>query len=502
MVSQVIGVCSYTPLRTEEKTMNTEQTTFEQLGLGATILAGIAHAGYDVPTAIQAEAIPLIQGGRDIIGLASTGTGKTAAFGLPMLDKIDVSRREVQGLVLAPTRELAQQVAAALESYAVKKKGIKVLAIYGGQSIGSQLRDLSRGVHIVVGTPGRVLDHLRRGSLKLGNVSALVVDEADEMLRMGFIDDVETIVAETPKDRHTSLFSATMPRGIERIANRHLSSPTRVSISRSEEAADIEERYIRVRGHEKLAVLQRVLRFVDTEGVLIFAERRADTEQIASALQGWGLKAEAINGDLSQQQRESVLARLKDKSLDILVGTDVAARGLDVDHLNLVINFDLPSDFNTYTHRVGRTGRAGREGMAISFVTSKQFHSLKRLEKTTGSTLRPMSVPSDEQLLAQQKEQSLGRIRELLVAPDTIPSSHYDLVKSLGAEGFHMTQIAAALSSLLGQTENVELAPMPVRSSSGRDSTRGRNSSRRDRKSRGSRGHRKGRSENSRNKRR
>lgn len=429
------------------ETIASSATTFKDLGLGRAILAAVSDAGYTSPTAIQAGAIPLILAGTDIIGQARTGTGKTAAFSLPMLEAIDVDDRRVQGLVLTPTRELAIQIAEAMETYAAHRPGLRVLPIYGGQTITGQLRQLHHGVHIVVGTPGRVLDHLRRKSLDLKNVQALVVDEADEMLRMGFIDDVEAIIAQTPKGRHTALFSATMPRAIDAVARKHLDAPERITI-KSNHKATIEQRFIRVRKHEKFAVLDRLLRAGEHEGVLVFAQRRTDTEQIAARLTACGHAAEALNGDLSQQQREKVVGRLRDGRLKIVVGTDVAARGLDVDHLTLVINFDIPNELDTYTHRIGRTGRAGRKGLAISLVSSRQTNFLRKIEKHTGQRITSMDIPTLADIARQAVEQHKSRIRELLVDPQQLPAEHYDLVKSLVAEGYHMTEVAAAASAL------------------------------------------------------
>ncbi len=472
---------------------DTHTTTFKDLGLGASLLAAISDAGYSEPTAIQAGAIPLLLAGRDIIGQARTGTGKTAAFALPMLEEIEVKNRVVQGLILTPTRELAIQIAEAMEGYASHSPGLEVLPIYGGQAISVQLRQLHRGVHVVVGTPGRILDHLRRKSLSFEHVQAVVLDEADEMLRMGFIDDVEAILKETPRDRHTALFSATMPRAIDAVARKHLDTPERITI-KSQSEATIEQRFIRVRKNEKFMALDRLLRTSDHQGVLVFAQRRADTEAIAAQLNRFGHRAEALNGDLSQQQREKVVQRLRDGAVNIVVGTDVAARGLDVDHLSLVINFDIPQDLNTYTHRVGRTGRAGREGMAISLVSKRQIGYLRKVEKQTKQPITTMAMPTEEKVASYALSSHKARIREMLADPQDLPNEQYELVKSLVAEGYHMTQVAAAASALAGgtteslpttaQLKNFRLSSSRS-SGSSRSSRSSRSSKRKGRKSRG-----------------
>ena len=468
-----------------------ESISFRELGLGSDLQAAVNLAGYVTPTAIQAGAIPLLLAGKDIIGQARTGTGKTAAFALPMLEGIDASKKEVQGLVLTPTRELAIQIADAIETYASQTKGLKVLAIYGGQSMVEQLKALHRGVHVVVGTPGRVLDHIRRRSLKLGLVRSLVLDEADEMLRMGFIDDVESIIAETPSERGTALFSATMPREIQAVARRHMISPEQVRITTTQEERTIEERYIRVRGHQKDGVLDRLLRAGNHEGVIVFARRRVDTEELAVKISAQGHRTAALNGDMSQEQREQVVNRFRDRQLDVVVGTDVAARGLDVDHIGMVVNYDVPDDVTTYTHRIGRTGRAGREGIAVSLVSGRQMAFLRQVERQRKVEVKSMPIPSLEEIQKQETEVHKQKILDLLADPPEELNAHYGLVKSLADEGLHMTQVAAAASFLAagsGVKEEVIEEFKPYKASSHRNSSGRRGKSR---------GHRKGGSRNS-----
>ena len=480
-------------------------STFRELGLSDAILSAVSEAGYNQPTPIQAGAIPLLLAGHDIIGQARTGTGKTAAFALPMLSAIDLNVGAVQGLILTPTRELAIQIAEAMETYASHRPGLRILPIYGGTSIVGQLHDLRRGVHVVVGTPGRVLDHLRRQSLRLDQVRALVLDEADEMLRMGFIDDVETILEATPKDRRTALFSATMPRAIEAVAHKHLEQPRSVTIA-SQAEATIEQRFIRLRYPEKFFALDRLLRASDHEGVLVFAQRRADTEEIAQKLNELGHRAQALNGDLGQHQRELVVNRLRERQLDVVVGTDVAARGLDVDHLSLVVNYDLPFDVDTYTHRVGRTGRAGREGMAVSLISNRQMAFIRQVERKMKTSVKPMQIPSAADVERRAAEEHAGKLRKILSEKPQELSPHYDLVKALVAEGFHMTEVAAA-ASLLAAGDALQpptmadlnaITPSSHRASNGKKSRsskhRGRSKGRGSRSSKSSRGSKSSRS--------
>jgi ATP-dependent RNA helicase DeaD len=374
---------------------DTQLPTFADLNLPAPILKALKDVGYETPSPIQAATIPLLMEGRDILGQAQTGTGKTAAFALPVLSRIDVKNPAVQALVLAPTRELAIQVAEAFQSYAAHMKNFHVLPIYGGQAYGPQLSALRRGAQVVVGTPGRVIDHLDKGTLDLSQLSTLVLDEADEMLRMGFIDDVERILQETPETRQTALFSATMPPAISRIAKTYLREPKEVTVAaKTTTAVNITQRYWLVAGLQKLEALTRILEAEPFDGMIIFARTKLGTEELASKLQARGFAAAAINGDLAQVQRERTIDQLKNGKIDILVATDVAARGLDVERITHVINYDVPSDPESYTHRIGRTGRAGRSGDAILFVTPRERGMLKAIERATRQPVAQLTLPT------------------------------------------------------------------------------------------------------------
>ncbi|MES2262907.1 MAG: DEAD/DEAH box helicase, partial [Pseudomonadota bacterium] len=341
----------------------TPVTLFSDLNLSDALIKVLKEVGYETPSPIQAATIPMLLDNRDVLGQAQTGTGKTAAFALPILSRIDIKQTAPQALVLAPTRELAIQVAEAFQRYATYIPGFHVLPIYGGQSYGPQLSALRRGVHVVVGTPGRVIDHLDKGSLDLSKLKTLVLDEADEMLRMGFIDDVERILKETPDTRQTALFSATMPSVIKRIATTYLNKPAEVTVAaKTGTAENIRQRYWLVSGMHKLDALTRILEAEPFDGMIIFSRTKLGTEELATKLQARGFSAAAINGDMQQAQRERTIAQLKDGKVDILVATDVAARGLDVERISHVVNYDVPHDPESYTHRIGRTGRAGRSG--------------------------------------------------------------------------------------------------------------------------------------------
>ena len=369
--------------------------SFSDLNLSAPVVKALKDVGYETPSPIQAATIPLLLEGRDVLGQAQTGTGKTAAFALPILSRIDVKKTAPQALVLAPTRELAIQVAEAFQSYAAHIKGFHVLPIYGGQSYGPQLSSLRRGVHVVVGTPGRVIDHIQKGSLDLSQLTTLVLDEADEMLRMGFIDDVEQILQQTPESRQTTLFSATMPPAIKRIAKTYLRDPQEVTVAAKTGTADnIKQRYWLVAGMHKLDALTRILEAEPFDGMIIFARTKLGTEELATKLQARGFAATAINGDMAQQQRERTIEQLKNGKIDILVATDVAARGLDVERISHVINYDVPSDPESYTHRIGRTGRAGRSGDAILFITPRERGLLKAIERATRQPVAPLELPT------------------------------------------------------------------------------------------------------------
>jgi len=372
-------------------------TSFRDLKLPAPFLAAMDEVGYETPSPIQAQAIPCLLDGQDLLGHAPTGTGKTAAFALPLLARINISRQEVQVMVLTPTRELAIQVAEAFQRYASRLKGFHVLPVYGGQDYTGQIRQLKRGIHVVVGTPGRVMDHMRRGTLKLDTLQALVLDEADEMLRMGFIDAVEWILEQTPAQRQMALFSATMPEEIQHIARRHLREPREIAIkARTATAETIRQRYWLVSGLHKLDALTRILEVEPFDALLLFVRTKIATTELAVRLQARGYAAEALNGDMPQKQREQMVERLKLGSLDILVATDVAARGLDVDRISHVVNYDIPYDTEAYIHRIGRTGRAGRQGDAILFVAPREQRMLGAIEKATRQKIEQLELPSTE----------------------------------------------------------------------------------------------------------
>ena len=372
-------------------------TTFRDLNIAEPLMTALDKIGYETPSPIQAEAIPHLLQGLDLLGHAPTGTGKTAAFALPLLSRLDMHDKNVQVMTLTPTRELAIQVAEAFQRYASHIKGFHVLPIYGGQEYSGQIRQLKRGVQVVVGTPGRVMDHMRKGTLKLNGLKALVLDEADEMLRMGFIEEVEWILDQTPKGRQMALFSATMPKEVERIARRHLNKPQEVSIkAKTATAETIRQRYWQVSGLHKLDALTRILEVETFDAILMFVRTKTATTELAEKLEARGYSAAAMNGDMVQAQREKMVERLKKGSLDILVATDVAARGLDVDRISHVINYDIPYDAEAYIHRIGRTGRAGRTGDAILFVAPRERRMLSVIERATRQKITRLELPTTE----------------------------------------------------------------------------------------------------------
>ncbi|MCP4192455.1 MAG: DEAD/DEAH box helicase [Planctomycetaceae bacterium] len=388
---------------------------FRKLGLRDDLVSAVEKSGYTTPTPIQARTIPHLLKGRDVLGQAQTGTGKTAAFALPMLQRIEVSKRQPQVLVLAPTRELAIQVAEAFEKYAGQMKGLRVVPIYGGQDYQIQFGQLRRGVHVVVGTPGRVMDHMRRGSLDLRELQCLILDEADEMLRMGFADDVDWVLTQTPDHRQMALFSATMPKQIRQIAQHHLKKPAEVTIAqRTTTAETINQRYIVASPHIKRPALVRILEAEATDGVLVFVKTRSTTEPLAEYLAAAGFRTAALNGDIAQKQRERIVDGLRRGRTDIIVATDVAARGLDVQRISHVINYDLPHDSEAYVHRIGRTGRAGRSGEAILFVHPRERRFLKRLEQTTRQPIEPMELPSNRAVNKQRVARFHERITKAI----------------------------------------------------------------------------------------
>ncbi len=412
------------------------------------LLKVLDELGYETPSPIQARTIPLLLSGRDVVGQAQTGTGKTAAFALPLLSNLDLSQKDPQVLVLTPTRELAIQVAEAFQKYATHIKGFHVLPIYGGQDYGIQNRALHRGVHVAVGTPGRVMDQIRKGTLRLNALTALVLDEADEMLRMGFIDDVEWILEQTPKNRQIALFSATMPQQIRRIAKRYLNKPVEITIEqKTTTAPTIRQRFWPVRGFNKLDALTRILEAETFDGILIFVRTKTATIDLAERLAARGYAAVPLNGDIAQKQRERTVENLKRGKLDILVATDVAARGLDIDRISHVINYDIPTDTEAYVHRIGRTGRAGREGDAILFVTPREKRLLYAIEKATNQKIEIMDLPSTDAINNKRIEKFKQRITDTLASVDLELFSQliqqYEQDNDVTAR-----QIAAALAQL------------------------------------------------------
>lgn len=443
--------------------MSESLNNFSSLQLPEPIIQALDKIGYETPSPIQAEAIPLLMEGHDLIGQAQTGTGKTAAFALPMLSKIDEDNSATQLVVLAPTRELAIQVAEAFQAYANLCKRIRILPIYGGSSYDNQIRQLKRGVQIVVGTPGRVIDHIKRKTLKLDNVRMMVLDEADEMLRMGFIDDVEWILEQIPEARQTALFSATMPPQIRKIANRFLNDPQTVKIAAKTSTAEkIRQRFCKVTANNKLEALTRVLEVENFDGVIIFVRTKTATVELADKLVARGYDVEPLNGDIPQKSRERTVDKLKQGSIDILVATDVVARGLDVDRVSHVINFDVPYDTESYVHRIGRTGRAGREGEAILFISPRETRMLNAIEKATKQTIVKMAIPSATDL----NESRLQRFKNKIV--DALEEDNYsewqEVVEQLQEETQASTeQLLAAFASVAqgGETLLLNEADVP-----------------------------------------
>jgi ATP-dependent RNA helicase DeaD len=422
--------------------------SFHALGLAAPIVQALEEAGYEVPTPIQAQSIPHLLAGQDLLGQAQTGTGKTAAFALPLLSRMDLSRADTQLLVLAPTRELAIQVAEAFQTYARHLRDFHVLPLYGGQDYGIQLRALRRGAQVVVGTPGRVMDHMRRGTLKLDALKALVLDEADEMLRMGFIDDVEWILEQTPAERQIALFSATMPEVIRRVAQRHLKQPQEVKIAAATTTATtIRQRYWQVSGLHKLDALTRLLEVESFEAMIVFVRTKNATVELAERLTARGYSCEALNGDVPQHLRERIVERFKSGQLEIVIATDVAARGLDVERISHVLNYDIPTDTESYVHRIGRTGRAGRSGDAILFVAHRERHLLRAIERATRQPIEPMHMPS----AVDVNQSRVSRFKQRIA--DTLASEDLELFEQL-IEEFQQEQaveplkIAAALARI------------------------------------------------------
>ncbi len=432
--------------------MSTNQT-FADLGLPSSLLSTLSALGYETPTPVQESSIPLLLSGEDVLAQAQTGTGKTAAFALPILANMDVKICQPQALVIAPTRELAIQVAEAFKSYSKKLSKFFVTPIYGGQDYQVQLKALKRGSHVIVGTPGRVMDHLRRGTLKMDSLKTLVLDEADEMLKMGFKEDVEWILEQVPGEHQTALFSATMPPAIQNIAKRYLNNPKKVHIKPQESSVSAIDQYcVRVSRTQKLDVLTRFLEVEPVNGAIIFARTKTLSAELAEKLQARGYAAAALNGDMSQSMREKVLGRLKKGSLDIVVATDVAARGIDVDRITHVFNYDIPCDPESYIHRIGRTGRAGRQGKAFLFVSSREHHLLKAIEQVLKQPIPVISAPSVEEMGALRRQQLAEKVINIIQKSQKY-QPYRSIVDDIVAHSDCVVQdIAAALAYLVEES--------------------------------------------------
>ena len=441
-------VCSEDPSADAEATPE-RSSSFAGLGLASPVLRAVDDVGYEAPSSIQAEAIPPLLARRDLLGQAQTGTGKTAAFALPLLSLLDLAKKVPQVLVLTPTRELTLQVAEAMQTYARYLKGFHVASIYGGQRIDGQLRQLRRGVHVVVGTPGRVQDHLRRGTLKLGGLSTVVLDEADEMLRMGFLEEVQEILDQTPEEKQVALFSATMPAAIGKVAKKYLRDPVEVRIrTKTATVATVSQRYWRVAGMNKLGALTRILEVEEFDAMLIFVRTKVATAELAEKLEARGFASAPLNGDMNQAMRERTVERLKKGKLDIVVATDVAARGLHVDRISHVVNYDIPYDVESYVHRIGRTARAGRKGEAILFVSSRERRLLQAIERVTRQPIEPMQLPSREDVTGRR----VARFKQTLT--ETIEGQDVDFFVEVIADyvkeaGTGLIKVAAALAFLV-----------------------------------------------------
>lgn len=437
-------------------------TSFSDFPFGPAIFKALGEAGYESPTPIQSSIIPHVLEGIDVVGQAQTGTGKTAAFALPLLSRLDLKKRRPQVLVLTPTRELAIQVAEAFHSYAAHMPGFQVVPIYGGQDYKIQLRQLERGVHVVVGTPGRVMDHIRRETLRLNDIFCLVLDEADEMLRMGFIDDVEWILEQTPEQRQIALFSATMPVSIRRIAQKYLHEPVEITIKgKTSTAQNIRQRFLVTSGFHKLDSLTRVLEAESFEGMLIFVRTKNQTVELAEKLAARGYSVAALNGDIAQNQRQRTVEQLRDGRLDILVATDVAARGLDVERVSHVLNYDIPYDTESYIHRIGRTGRAGRSGEAILFVTTRERQMVSVIERATRQKIEMMKLPSTEAINDKRIMEFKQRITDTLAA-DNLDFFQRLIEEYLGEHDVPSDMVAAALACLVQGDKPLLLKDVPA----------------------------------------
>ncbi|NKQ11797.1 DEAD/DEAH box helicase [Pseudomonas sp. SST3] len=424
--------------------MTQEIGGFAALGIHPSVLAAVTAVGYEEPSAIQSQAIPVILGGHDMIGQAQTGTGKTAAFALPILSKIDPARKEVQALILAPTRELALQVATAFETYSKQMPGLTVVAVYGGAPMGPQLKAIRQGAQVIVATPGRLVDHLSRNSALLGTVQYLVLDEADEMLKLGFMDDLEVIFEAMPESRQSVLFSATLPHSIRAIAEKHLREPQHIKVAtKTQTVARIEQAHLMVHADQKIPAVLRLLEVEDFDALIAFVRTKQATLDLAAALEAKGYKAAALNGDIAQNQRERVIESLKDGRLDIVVATDVAARGLDVARITHVFNVDMPYDPESYVHRIGRTGRAGREGRALLLVTPRERRMLQVIERVTNQKVAEARLPNAQQVLDARIKKLTNSLSPLVADAE---ASHGELLDKLVADiGCSPRALAAAL---------------------------------------------------------
>ena len=469
---------------TQEKTPEKASVAFNSLGLPENLLTAITAIGFDSATDIQAQTIPPLLAGKDVLGEAQTGTGKTAAFGLPALAKIDTSIKKPQLMVLAPTRELAMQVAEAIESFGKNMKGLRVATLYGGQSYGPQFQQLERGAQVVVGTPGRLMDHLRRKSLKLGDLKVCVLDEADEMLNMGFLEDIQWILDHLPESTQMCLFSATMPPAIRKIANRFLKDPEHIKIAAVKKAkANITQYAWKVGGITKMTALERIAEIVEYDAMIIFVRTRNDTVDVAEKLERAGYPALALNGDMNQAQRERCIDQMKSGKSSILVATDVVARGLDIPRISLVINYDLPGDHEAYVHRIGRTGRAGREGMSIAFVRPREMYSLRHYERLTSGKVNMYELPNIQELGKKRIERARDEIAKIVESKEL--TSMREIVEAMATESeLSMTDLAAALlfQKQLKQPLQPKEDPKPRRDA--RSDTRGERNGR-DRNDRG-----------------
>lgn len=455
--------------------------SFHDLGLSVPLLSSLTALGYETPTPVQARTIPILLSNNDLLAQAQTGTGKTAAFALPILSNLDITIKAPQALVIAPTRELAIQVAEAFQSYAKHLEGFHVAPIYGGQDYKIQLRALKRGSHVIVGTPGRVMDHLNRGTLRLDALKTIILDEADEMLNMGFIDDVETILKQIPHAHQTALFSATIPSSVQKIANRYLKEAQTVSITPKQRTVDtIEQFYIYVRDDDKLNVLTRLLEVEDIQAAIIFTRTKNGSTKLAEKLQARGYVASALNGDMNQAQRTKVMGQIKNHTLDIIVATDVAARGIDIEHVSHVINFDIPHDTESYIHRIGRTGRAGRAGKALLFVTSREYRLLENIQNEINNNqnkmdnnqnkmdnpLQQINAPSLKEMHAKRGQQLTDKITDALKQNAHELQPHRDMIANIMAQSDHTPEeIATALAYIVQQSNPLIageiLAPEP-----------------------------------------